>query len=177
SVDGKRKRRYVYGRTKQDATRKLRTAVAEREAGTLAGTRVPTTGAWLQTWLDTIAARRVRPSTLERYESIIRTWITPAIGHHRLDRLAPEHVEAAYLAMERAGLASATVLQAHRILSRALKVAVQRGKVGRNVCTLIDAPSLVQDEVDPLTAGEARDVLATAAGRRNAARWSVALAV
>src|SRR5207244_2016666 len=38
-------------------------------------------------------------------------------------------------------------------------------------------PSLVQDEVDPLDADEARAVLAAATDRRNAARWSVALAI
>ncbi len=48
------------------------------------------------------------------------------------------------------GLSSATILQAHRILSRALKVAVQRSRVSRNVCSLVDAPSLRRKEVEPL---------------------------
>lgn len=69
------------------------------------------------------------------------------------------------------------MLQTHRILSRALKVAVQREKVGRNVCTLVDAPSLHRAEIEPLTAEEARRILTAATGRRNAARWSVALAL
>jgi integrase len=65
----------------------------------------------------------------------------------------------------------------HRILSRALKVAVQRGRVARNVCTLVDAPSVSREEVQPLTQADARAILDAAAGRRNAARWSVALAL
>lgn len=75
------------------------------------------------------------------------------------------------------GLAPASVMRAHRVLSRALKVALQRGKVARNVCTLIDAPTIERVEVQPLNATEARLVLAGAAGHRNAARWSVALAL
>ncbi|WP_239335778.1 site-specific integrase, partial [Frankia sp. CiP3] len=63
------------------------------------------------------------------------------------------------------------------ILSRALKVAVQRGKVTRNVCTLVDAPSVHRDEVQPLTAGQARHVLTLAVTRPNGARWSVAVAL
>lgn len=72
-------------------------------------------------------------------------------------------------------MAPASTLQCHRILSRALKVAMQRGKVTRNVCTLVDAPSLVRSEVQPLTAREARCLLDAALDTRDAARWSVAL--
>jgi len=61
------------------------------------------------------------------------------------------------------------------VLSRALRVAVQREKVGRNVSTLVDAPSLHRAEIEPLTADEARRTLQAAVGRRNAARWAVGL--
>ena len=77
-------------------------------------------------------------------------------------------------------LASSTVLRAHRILSRGLKVAMQRGKVARNVCLLVDAPragSSARAATGSLTALEARKVLTAAEGSRNAARWTVALAV
>jgi integrase len=101
----------------------------------------------------------------------------PALGHHRLDRLQPERVEAFYRTMEQPGLSPSTVLKLHRVLSRALKVAVQRGKLTRNVCTLVDAPSLDRHEVVPLTADDARRILTAAEDDRNAARWSVALSL
>ena len=44
-------------------------------------------------------------------------------------------------AQERTELASSTVLLARRIRSRALKAAMQRGRVARSVCVLVDAPS------------------------------------
>ncbi len=50
--------------------------------------------------------------------------LSPKVGHHRLDRLQPEHVEAAWRALADEGLSPATVLVNHRILSRALKVAM-----------------------------------------------------
>jgi integrase len=101
--------------------------------------------------------------------------IIPGIGRHRLDRLTPEHLERFYTRLDAEGLAPATVLQIHRILSRALKVAVQRGDVSRNVATLVDAPSAQPGEVQPLTLAEAQKITALAAGRRNGTRWSVAL--
>ncbi len=103
-------------------------------------------------------------------------WILPRLGAHRLDRLQREHLDAFYLWLAEQGLAQNTILQIHRILSRALKVAVMRGRVARNVATLVDAPSAVEIELTPLDAAEARAVLAAATGMRNGARWSVALA-
>jgi integrase len=99
------------------------------------------------------------------------------LGHHRLDRLQPEHVEAAWRALADEGLSPATVLVHHRILSRALKVAMQRGRVARNVVTLVDAPTAVRPEVVPLSTDDVRAVLAAAAEAPNGARWSVALAL
>jgi integrase len=107
----------------------------------------------METWLTTIAPRRVRRSTLEStYAPKVRKRIIPGLGKHRLDRLTPEHVEHFYTTLEAEGLVPATVLQIHRMLSRALKVATQRGYVGRNVATLVDAPSVTQSEIEPLTA-------------------------
>jgi len=99
---------------------------------------------WLDHWLDTIAAPKVRPSTLQRHRQLVTHQLVPKVGHHRLDRLQPEHVERMYAELLASGLSSASVLQAHRVLSRALKVAMQRGRVTRNVCALVDAPSVAR---------------------------------
>ena len=132
----------------------------------------------METWLTTIAPRRIRRSTLEStYAPKVRNRIIPGLGKHRLDRLTPEHVERFYTRLEAEGLAPATVLQIHRILSRALKVAMQRGYVARNVATLVDAPSASQDEIEPLTLEEASADHRLAATSRNGTRWSVALAL
>lgn len=176
--EGARDRRHVSGVRRVDVVAKVRDLERQRDSSVAqeAG-RASTVADWLEHWLDTIAARKVRPRTLEGYRSKLRVHVVPALGHHRLDRLQPEHVEAFYAECERSGMAPASTLQCHRILSRALKVAMQRGKVARNVCMLVDAPSLVRAEVDPLTASEARRLLDAARGTRNGARWSVALSL
>ncbi|MDP9417154.1 MAG: hypothetical protein M3P48_04830 [Actinomycetota bacterium] len=84
-----------------------------------------------------------------RYRLAVERHLAPKLGHHRLDRLQPEHLEAAYAALLRDGLGAASVLYAHRVLSRALKVATQRGRVARNVATLVDPPSVRREEVRP----------------------------
>jgi len=178
-ANGKRDRRHVQGPRRPAVVTKVRALEQQRDAGitTTAG-RPPTVGQWLDHWLNTIAVRKVRPSTLEGYRSKINYRIKPALGHHRLDRLQPEHLDQFYDELQgSAGLSGTTALQIHRILSRALKVAMQRGRVSRNVCCLVDAPSAASFDMDPFDAHEARRLLDAAAGQRNAARWSVALAL
>jgi integrase len=176
--DGRRDRRHVSGARRADVVAKVRALEQQRDSGVVqAAGKAPTVGQWLDHWLDTIAARKVRPRTLEGYRSKVCHHLAPGLGHHRLDRLQPEQVDAFYTECLAVGMAPASVLQCHRILSRALKVAMQRGKVTRNVCTLVDAPSLEQSEVDPLSRAEARKLLAVASTLRNGARWSVALAL
>jgi integrase len=177
-ADGSRDRRHVSGSSRKAVLTKVRELERTRDAGVItASGRAPSVEAWLMHWLTTIAVQRVRPSTLRWYRIVVTRHLIPNIGYHRLDRLQPEHVEALYRALSEQGMAPATVLQCHRVLSRALKVALQRGRITRNVCTLVDAPSLRPTEVVPLTAEEARRILAAAVGDRNEARWSVALAL
>ena len=58
--------------------------------------RCLTVADWLRHWLDSIAAMKVRPGTLYGYRLTVEGRIIPAIGHLRLVRLQPEHVEDFY---------------------------------------------------------------------------------
>ncbi|MGY2004426.1 tyrosine-type recombinase/integrase [Blastococcus sp. SYSU DS1024] len=157
---------------------KVRELERRRDSGTIVETSTPTVAWWLEHWLTTIAPRRVRQWTLESYESAVRRHLIPGIGRHRLDRLCPEHLDQLYTALLDDGYPPASVLRHHRILSRALTVAVQRSHVPRNVAALVDPPAQRPSDIaTALDLGEARAVLHAAAGVRNSARWTVALAL
>src|SRR3954449_6209424 len=177
--NGRRDRRHVSGAKRADVVAKVRAIETKRDAGMVeAAGRAPTVGEWLDHWLDTIDSRKVRARTLESYRSTVRLHLRPGVGHQRLDRLQPEHLERLYAVLADKGLSPASILRAHRVLSRALKVAPQRGKVARNVATLVDPPVVRRPETAmPLSAQEVKRVMAAAQARRNAARWTVAMAV
>lgn len=190
--DGKPVRKKVSANTRSGAATRLRELREKHETETLpAHGRTPTVEQWMNHWLTNIAARKVAPLTLENsYRQKTRDYIVPLLGSHRLDRLTPDHIEAAWDVLsedgnprrdpeERQPLKPNTVLQTHRILARALLVAQQRGHIRRNPAgkESMDAPSGSTLELTPLTPDEARKVLAVAEGAPNAARWSVALAL
>jgi hypothetical protein len=175
---GTRQRKYLSRPTKAAVNRAMREALAQVESGvplTRDGAG-PTVEEWLWYWHDNIQARRVRESTLSAQEVVIRRHLVPHLGRLRLRELTPEHVESLLVRLEGPTFNSTSVLKVHRCLSRSLVVAVQRGLVSRNVCTLIDAPTPVTQEVEPLTRDEARRLLFAAGQRRDAARWILALA-
>jgi integrase len=127
---GKRDRRHVASVKRADVVRRVRELEEQRDAGIrLAGGRTMPVEQWLEHWLTAIAVRRLRPKTYENYSCNVRRHLVRLLGHHRLDRLQPEHVEAAWGQLSAEGLAPATVLLNHRILSRALTLALQRGRV------------------------------------------------
>lgn len=176
--DGSVDRRHVMYRSQKKATDKVRELERKRDAGNLSKTgRPPTVEEWVAEYLDTIASRTLAPRSLDDYRSKARNWIVPCIGKHRLDRLQPEHLDKLYAKMAAEGKASSHQLKVHRIISRALDIAVRRGKIARNVASLVDAPSLTEREIQPLSQSEAQRVLAAASARRNGARWSVGLAL
>src|SRR5258708_20875818 len=119
--DGSPDRRRRKGRTEAAVTRKVQELERQRDTGRLprAGANL-TVGQWLETWLTTVAARRVRRSTLDStYAPKVRNRIIPGLGRQRLDPLTPQHLEPFYSKPDADGLAPATVLQIHRILSPA----------------------------------------------------------
>jgi site-specific recombinase XerD len=160
-------------------TRKVRELEGKRDAGkTSRPGRVPTVAKWMRTYMTDIAPLRVVQGTIDStYRPKTERWIIPKLGRHRLDRLYPEHLYAFYTSLRDEGLAPNTIVQIHRILSRALTIAVRQELISRNPCTLIDAPQPEEPDSETLTAAEARALLQLTAERRNGTRWSVALAL
>ncbi len=177
--DGSPDRRHRTAVTEIEVTRKVQELERKRDQGSAGKPGRPITVAdWFDTWLTTIAPRTVSQSTIDStYEPKVRQWIIPQLGQHRLDRLQPEHVDLFYTKLAAQGLKPNTIVQMHRIISRALKIAWKRGKVTVNVAAMVDAPIGEEVDIEPLTSEEARRILAVAAARRNGARWSVAFSV
>lgn len=59
---------------------------------------LPTVGEWLRQWLPT--KRALAKNTVTSYESHIRLYLTPYLGHHRLDRLTVDHVAGMFESIE-----------------------------------------------------------------------------
>lgn len=173
--DGALDRRHVMSKSKSTVVAKVRALERLRDE-----VRVPKAGRawtvekWLLHWLEEIARPNIRESSYQAYRTAITKHLLPVIGSLRLDRLEPEHIETIHRRMTDAGAKPATIHQAHRTLRTALGEAQRRGYLGRNPA---QPPRIQPEPVDPFTIEEVQRLLAAAHGRRNAARWAIALAL
>ncbi len=172
--DGRRVRRHVQDQTKAAVAAKVK-ALEEMRAGGLIGGPGITVAHWLRSWMAGQEVA-VRPNTVKGYRTDVR-WIVRACGPIRLDRLGPQHIEKVWRLMLDEGLSAGSVAHCRRTLNAALTVATTRGLLARNPVALAASPRWEPPEVVPLSADEAKRVLHEAKTRRNAARWSVALAL
>ncbi|MDT0380287.1 tyrosine-type recombinase/integrase [Streptomyces sp. DSM 42041] len=172
--DGSPDRRHRRARTEAEVRRKVRALEKQRDAGRApkAG-RAPTVEQWMTTYLTDIASLKLRPRSLDDYWSKTRNDIIPGVGQHRLDKLAPEHLQRMYRKMLDAGRAPSHVLKVHRILSRALKIAHRRRMISENVATLVDPPSVDETEANPFSQAEAKAFLEAALKRPTFVRWVI----
>lgn len=177
-LDGSRDRRHVTRMSRAEIERAVRTLERERDSGQYAWTEVDTTlGRWLEHWLDNVLPGSVRWKTLSTYHSQLRRHVLPLLGAARLSELRPDTLEDLYRRLAEAGLSAHTVHAVHRVLRSALNEAVRRRRIASNPALIARAPRLPTTEVQPLSREECLQVLGAAEGRRNAARWSVALAL
>jgi integrase len=175
TASGGRKRYTVTGKTKAEATRRLRDKARELEsAGAAAASSRTTVKAWADEWLP-IAERTQRPHTMTATRSAVSGWIVPAIGHRRLNELAPPDVRAVTDAIRRAGLSSSTQRRTHSVLMTLLKAAQAEGHVIAANVLAVKAPVAAVSDRTSMQPEEAVAVLAVAATIPQGSRWVAAL--
>jgi integrase len=154
----------VYGRSRADVRAKLRELARTAAAGvSLAGGR-QTMQEYLERWIDDVAASRVRSTTLRGYGQVVRVHVVPAIGGVRLDKLTGQDLARLYADRLAAGRSARTVELIHAVLHSALRQAVRWDLIARNPADAVSPPRPRRPEIRPLTAQQARSLLAAAAG-------------
>jgi integrase len=170
-----RKRRTLYGKTRQEVAAKLSKALADREGGLTFDAGNLTVGEYLARWLSHSVQDTVRQKTYERYESIVWVHLSPALGRLRLKARTPDHVRSLYREKLDSGLAPRSVLHIHRTLSKALKQATDDGLIPRNAAACVKPPRPRSEEMQPLSRDQVRTFLDTVRGDRMEALYVLAV--
>jgi integrase len=169
------KRRYVSGKTKEDARNKKRQAMADADRGLVFDAGSITVEEYTARWLADSVRDTVRSTTYERYEQITRKHIVPEIGRVKLKALTPAHVRGLYRKKLEAGLSPRTVQYIHVTLHKALKQAVRDGLVPRNSTEAVKPPQVRREEIHPLTPEQVKTLFEAAKGDRLDALYVLAV--
>lgn len=174
---GVRRRKVLYGTTRREVVEKLTEAQRRLvEGAPVTDARSPVAD-YLNHWIGTsLAAAEVKATTRENYTTITRRHLIPALGQHRLDKLAPSHIDALLVNKRAAGLSDSTVRLIYTVLRRALDAAVRDGLVRRNVATAVQRPRVAHREAAVLSPADAQAILSAAREDRLYALYAVAMA-
>jgi integrase len=175
--NGKRSRRWVYGKTRGEVANKLRDTIQSHQQGSLVEPGRVTVGQFLTRWLEDCARPKLRPRTLVSYTQMIRLHIAPGLGPIPIQRLTPQQIQSWLNDRRKAGLSPRTCQYARAILRSALEQGLRWGVVSRNVSTLVESPRVPRHEIRPLQPDQARALLEAVRAHRLGALFTVALAL
>ena len=113
-VDGKRKQ--IYGKTRKEVAEQLKVVLRDQQRGLDIATERQTVAQFLTRWLADVVEPGTRPATYRVYEQLTRIHLIPALGHHPLAKLTPQHVQAVLQAKNAAGVSPATLHHLRAVL-------------------------------------------------------------
>lgn len=172
-INGRRQRKFVYGKTRKEVAEKLQSLQRQHAAG-VTFTRL-TVKEFLEQWLEQTVKRKNRVRTYHKYAEDVANHLVPALGHHQLAKLTPTHVQALLNQLEDAKLAYHSIRNVRAVLRCALNQALRFGYVTRNVATLVDLPGEATFKPTTIDEGQAQRLIEALRGHRFEALFRLAL--
>ena len=159
---GKRIRKKLYGKTKQEAISKLRQAQQDHASGIDIGVgRTLTVGDWLMQWLE-LTKTKVEPQTLKFYEQRVRLHLIPGLGKHVLAKLKPFAIEKLLASLEESGVSRSEQCKAIVTLKAAINFAVRSQVLSHNPIQSVRKPKMSKEEFTAFTTEQVRIFLEAA---------------
>ena len=158
---GKIVRKYVYGKSQQEAKDK-KEALLEQVKGGIAYFDADklTVGEWILKWLTVYAKNRVRQNTYESYVSVVTNHIIPVLGSIRLQKLQSNNIQSMINDIAEKHCRSAAYT--FTVLRMALKQALREELIYRDLTLAVSPPAKTKKEVRQLTPDEWKRLFATA---------------
>jgi len=156
--NGRPSRKFVYGKTAQEATARLLALRSNAAAGLPIVDGRATVAQFLARWLEVVRPT-VRSSTYLSYEAVVRVHLVPGVGRVRIARLDVPTLQQ-FLGRKLAdGCSRQRVAYLRVVLRRALGMAERWGVIARNPARLVESPRVERRSVAALSPGDLEYVL------------------
>lgn len=174
TANGKR-RKAIYGRTRQEAAEKLAKALADRSGGLVFDASNPTLKDFLERWLTDSVRDSVKANTYKSYAQLTRGHLIPALGRNKLKSLTPSHIRSFRSSALGAGLSARTAQYLLTLLRKALQQAVDDGIIPRNPAQGVRVEQSRKEEIHPLSSEQVGVLLGATVDDRLEALYVVAI--
>jgi integrase len=162
--DGRRRRKTVYGGTKQEVLDKLDRLRGDARAGNLPDAGGLTVGQLLDRWLQSNKPK-MAIRTYEEREKTVKNHLRPRLGPLKLAKLSSLHVESFYADLHNDNVGGWAIRHAANALGAALNHACRLKLIPSNPAAAVPKPREPKREMLCLTQEQARFFLVTSRGR------------
>ena len=179
---GQQIRKTYTGKTQKEVREKMQAAAVAVQDGDFFEPAKMTVVEWLDLWLKEYSADW-KYKTKEKYETVCRVHLKPALGATKLAKLTTPQIQSFYNELGRTGkvtakkdkksgkilerrepLSPTSIRLVHGVLSKALNTAVRVGYIKRNAAELCTTPKLEKKEISPLTDAQIKEFVSLCAG-------------
>lgn len=110
-------------------------------------------------FLENIYVNKVKASTYERTESLLRTQILPWFQEVELEKIDQFLIHDFYKEKKEEGLSSSYIQRMHEVLRRLLKVAYKWELIPKDIASLVEAPRLEKKEMNVWSVDQVNEFL------------------
>jgi len=122
---------------------------------------------WMTYWMENELLGSVKASSYQTYLNQMNRHLLPALGHYVLSELTPGLIHDFVEGLRDNGLASNTIRGVFRLLSAAMRFALEEGIIPKNPCRKIRVPCEESTEQRVLTRTEQEKIRAAASNGSN----------
>lgn len=173
SVDGKYKRKYVYGKSRKEVSEKVNELLRQLQTGSYIEPSKLTLYDWLSTWLETYCKNEIRMTSFVNYETYVEKHIRPTIGGYQLCDLNTLILQQFVNEKSRkgkldgtGGLSPKTVKNMFDMLHKSLDQAVALDMLVKNPADHVVLPKRKKPDMRFFTAAEQRQLQEAIKGHR-----------
>ena len=168
-LTGNRKQKRKRGfKTKKEAEKYLSEQLNAVGKGTYFEPSEMTLSQYLDYWIENYAKPNTAQRTLENYQYMFTQHLKPGLGHIKISKLQPAHLQEYYVQklnngkLDGSGLSATSVKHQHRLIFKALKDAVKWQFLIRNVAEAVSPPKTKKVEMHTWDNDQVKTFLASA---------------
>lgn len=180
--DGRYEGRYVIGKTPSGRTRfgyvyarqyaEVRALLLQRKAERLQADRPSsayhgTVADWMEHWMENELLGSVKESSWQTYRNLLTRHLLPRLGGYAITQLTPKVIHGFVDELESSGLAENTIRGVYRLLSSAMRYALDEGVIRKNPCRRIHIQHREHGEQRVLSRSEQEKLRQTADSSRD----------
>lgn len=156
----------VYGKTRAEASNKLEELKKRFDEGIQIRPDNYSLQEWMQNWLNNCAKLKLASNTWLNYEMNIRVHILPELGHIKIQKLTPTHVQEFIRKKLDSGLSQRSVQIMRNILHSALQQAIAELILSKNVVDNVTVVVKIKKEMRIMNAEQLKALLSEAQGHK-----------